>query len=117
MNIFFQREELHLVAVVSCDVFHSMKLQKPEVMTMTLLENVFKILVEKEEEEFLDSLTGRVLAIVAEIEAQMFGFAQKFNRRTTVELALNPPFCQTAVGGSSYSLSSCLWNSLKYFAK
>jgi hypothetical protein len=40
-----------------------MKLQKPEVMTMTLLENVFKILVEKEEGEFLDSLTVRVCVV------------------------------------------------------
>jgi hypothetical protein len=29
----------------------------------------------------------------------MFSFHKKFNRRTDVELALNPPFCQTAVIG------------------
>ena len=40
---------------------------------------------------------GLQLGEVAEIEAQMFSFAQKFNRRTELELALNPPFCQTAV--------------------
>ena len=37
------------------------------------------------------------LGEVAEIEAQMFSFAQKFNRRTAVEFSTNPPFCQTAV--------------------
>jgi len=42
------------------------------------------------------------LGEVAEIEAQMFSFAQKFNRRTTVDLALNPPFCQTAVVRSPF---------------
>ncbi|OWR13084.1 hypothetical protein CDW55_12050 [Chryseobacterium sp. VAUSW3] len=45
---------------------------------------------------------GLQLGEVAEIEAQMFSFAQKFNRRTTVDLALNPPFCQTAVVGSPF---------------
>jgi len=43
------------------------------------------------------SANGFQLGEVAEIEAQMFSFAQKFNRRTTVDLALNPPFCQNAV--------------------
>jgi hypothetical protein len=40
---------------------------------------------------------GFQLGEVAEIEAQMFSFAQKFNRRTELNLALNPPFCQTDV--------------------
>ena len=37
------------------------------------------------------------LGEVAEIEAQMFSFVQMFNRRLPLNLALNPPFCQTAV--------------------
>ncbi|MGV0928582.1 MULTISPECIES: hypothetical protein [unclassified Empedobacter] len=45
---------------------------------------------------------GLQLGEVAEIEAQMFSFAQKFNRRTTVDLALKPPFCQTAVVRSPF---------------
>jgi hypothetical protein len=49
-----------------------MKLQKPEVMTMTLLENVFKILVEKEEGEFLDSLTFRGYASGRGFYPEMF---------------------------------------------
>ena len=47
---------------------------------------------------------GLQLGEVAEIEAQMFSFAQKFNRRTELELALNPPFCQTAVRRSLFYL-------------
>jgi hypothetical protein len=33
---------------------------------------------------------GLQLGEVAEIEAQMFSFAQKFNRRTTVEFSTKP---------------------------
>lgn len=50
-----------------------------------------------------------MLCEVAEIEAQMFSFAQKFNRRTAVDLTLNSPFCQTAV----VRLPFCLFNYLK----
>ena len=37
-------------------------------------------------------ISGNVLQLgeVAEIEAQMFSFAQKFNRRTTVEFSTQP---------------------------
>jgi hypothetical protein len=41
------------------------------------------------------------LGEVAEIEAQMFSFAQKFNRRTAVEISTEPailPNCLLATG-------------------
>jgi len=37
---------------------------------------------------------GFRLGEVAEIEAQMFGFAQKFNRRTAVEFCTKPAILQ-----------------------
>ena len=47
----------------------------------------------------MSKLSDNVLQLgeVAEIEAQMFSFVQMFNRRLPLNLALNPPFCQTAV--------------------
>ena len=39
-------------------------------------------------------LTVLQLGEVAEIEAQMFSFVQKFNRRTAVEFTIEPAFLQ-----------------------
>jgi hypothetical protein len=40
---------------------------------------------------------------VAEIEAQMFSFALSSIEKLNLNLALNPPFCQTAVRRSFYT--------------
>jgi len=40
---------------------------------------------------------GLQLGEVAEIEVQMFSFAQSSIEELPLNLALNPPFCQTAV--------------------
>jgi hypothetical protein len=49
-------------------------------------------------------LAGNVpqLGEVAEIEAQMFSFAQKFIEELPLNLVLNPPFCQTVVVRSCF---------------
>lgn len=56
-------------------------------------------------EKSLNVGNGSRLGDVAEIEAEMFSFAQKFNRRTDLNLALNPPYCQTDVSGRLYCFS------------
>ena len=40
------------------------------------------------------------LGVMAEIEAQMFSFQKSSIEELPMNLALNPPFCQTAVGCS-----------------
>ena len=54
----------------------------------------------------MSNLSDNVLQLgeVAEIEAQMFSFVQMFNRRLPLNLALNPPYCQTAVMQSVFKI-------------
>src|SRR5690606_32012744 len=64
------------------------------------------------------SITGNVLQLgeVAEIEAQKFGFAQKFNRRTDVEISTEPAILPNCCY-SQYFLLYYIQKVLEHFRK